>query len=547
MKMAYYDDVLINATEFIKDRFFFISIKTNEKPKSTACTHYFSIDNELIYESFFNDFGPLNISMLYHYCVKVNKKLKSLSSQKRVVHYTSYNEQKRVNAAFLACSYMIIYWTYTPELVYEALAAHNSMEFIDFRDASVGMPYTINLLDCLNAIYKAHNYGFFNFDNFDFLEYEHYERVENGDLNWILPRKFIGFCGPHNKSTIGNGYPLHCPETYFPYFRRHKVTTIIRLNRKMYEASKFVKAGFVHKDLYFIDGSTPSDKIVSQFLSICEKTNGAVAVHCKAGLGRTGTLIGCYIMKHYKFTAHETIAWIRICRPGSIIGHQQNWLESKQAQMWKAGEEYRAKLGITELPRHTKGIYNYNRGPEFATFLRRLSKKNDVSGILQKVDTMQLEDKETVKEEDDDTMTQGDHLNQMKARRRSRESRQVVATNGTSERKVYLRSSIQRTANSSVTVTNGEVKTPRVLRSTIPNNGSITRNISAVSTSRVPNGELTESKIKRRTKRSLTVEKERSSSRSVKLLRRCKVQSSSDITIKPKFHLPKVTKMSKTP
>lgn len=46
-----------------------------------------------------------------------------------------------------------------------------------------------------------------------------------------------------------------------------------------------------------------------------------------AGLGRTGTLIACYIMKHYKFTAAECIAWLRICRPGSVIGPQQNWLE----------------------------------------------------------------------------------------------------------------------------------------------------------------------------------------------------------------------------
>ena len=30
-----------------------------------------------------------------------------------------------------------------------------------------------------------------------------------------------------------------------------------------------------------------------------------------AGLGRTGTLIACYMMKHYKFTAAECIAWIR--------------------------------------------------------------------------------------------------------------------------------------------------------------------------------------------------------------------------------------------
>lgn len=46
-----------------------------------------------------------------------------------------------------------------------------------------------------------------------------------------------------------------------------------------------------------------------------------------AGLGRTGSLIGCYIMKHYHFNVMEAIAWIRICRPGSIIGHQQHWLK----------------------------------------------------------------------------------------------------------------------------------------------------------------------------------------------------------------------------
>ena len=46
-----------------------------------------------------------------------------------------------------------------------------------------------------------------------------------------------------------------------------------------------------------------------------------------AGLGRTGTLIGCYLMKHYEMSAAETIAWIRIARPGSILGPQQLYME----------------------------------------------------------------------------------------------------------------------------------------------------------------------------------------------------------------------------
>jgi len=35
------------------------------------------------------------------------------------------------------------------------------------------------------------------------------------------------------------GYPLHAPEAYFPYFRKHGVSCIIRLNKKMYDSRRF--------------------------------------------------------------------------------------------------------------------------------------------------------------------------------------------------------------------------------------------------------------------------------------------------------------------
>ena len=123
-----------------------------------------------------------------------------------------------------------------------------------------------------------------------------------------------------------SGFYLHAPAAYFDYFKTHNVSTIVRLNKKRYDAANFIEAGFDHKDLFFVDGSPPTLNIVKQFLKISESAKGAVAIHCKAGLGRTGTLIACYIMKHYHLSALETIAWIRICRPGSIIGHQQQWL-----------------------------------------------------------------------------------------------------------------------------------------------------------------------------------------------------------------------------
>ena len=80
--------------------------------------------------------------------------------------------------------------------------------------------------------------------------------------------------------------------------------------------------------------------MISSFLSrqVVEQTSGAVAVHCKAGLGRTGCCIGSYMMKHYRFTAEEVMGWLRIVRPGSIIGPQQNWLKETQMKMWREGE-----------------------------------------------------------------------------------------------------------------------------------------------------------------------------------------------------------------
>jgi hypothetical protein len=77
------------------------------------------------------------------------------------------------------------------------------------------------------------------------------------------------------------GYPLHAPEAYFTYFRKRNVSTIVRLNKKIYDAKRFVDAGFDHFELFFNDGSTPSDAITLKFLNIVEQAKGAVAVHCK--------------------------------------------------------------------------------------------------------------------------------------------------------------------------------------------------------------------------------------------------------------------------
>ena len=59
---------------------------------------------------------------------------------------------------------------------------------------------------------------------------------------------------------------------------------------------------------------------MKKFLEITEAEKCAIGVHWKAGLGRTGTLIAWYAIKNYKISASSMIAWLRIWRPGSVLG-----------------------------------------------------------------------------------------------------------------------------------------------------------------------------------------------------------------------------------
>lgn len=116
----------------------------------------------------------------------------------------------------------------------------------------------------------------------------------------------------------------------------------------MYHEQDFIDAGIDHIEAFFLDGSCPSMEILQTVLAAFENVpaDKAFAVHCKAGLGRTGSCIGAYLMKHYGFTAKEAIAWMRICRPGCVIGPQQQYLEKIQRLMWEEG----AAAGYIELP-----------------------------------------------------------------------------------------------------------------------------------------------------------------------------------------------------
>lgn len=92
-------------------------------------------------------------------------------------------------------------------------------------------------------------------------EYEHYEKVENGDLNWIIPGKFIAFMGPVDVRDETHRYG-HSSSSYINIFKHLKVGKVIRLNEPKYDETNFTSKGIDHEDMFFVDGSTPPQHIV---------------------------------------------------------------------------------------------------------------------------------------------------------------------------------------------------------------------------------------------------------------------------------------------
>ncbi|KAH7196883.1 protein-tyrosine phosphatase-like protein [Fusarium flagelliforme] len=331
---------------------------------------YFTVDDTLLYNAFHHDFGPLHIGHLYRFAIQFHDILGAKQNKERpIVFWSAADPKSRANAACMLACYMVLIQNWPPHLALAPIAQVDP-PLMPFRDAGYSQAdYGISVQDVVYGVWKAKEEKCCDLDNFDLDEYERFERVEHGDFNWITPH-FLAFASPQHapvqKITEGSElYPLlprtisavdahpKLPKPFknvLKHFSEKNIGLVVRLNSQLYSPSYFEALGIQHLDMIFDDGTCPSLTTVRKFIRLAHETitvrKKGIAVHCKAGLGRTGCLIGAYLIYRHGFTANEVISFMRFMRPGMVVGPQQHWLHLNQGTFreWWVEERIERRL-----------------------------------------------------------------------------------------------------------------------------------------------------------------------------------------------------------
>ena len=325
----------------------------------------FQNDTSIEYHPYCDDFGPMNISTTINFIKQLENELLACSqiSCDQLVYSVQKGRRALTNAAMLLGCYLILKKNMNPDQVATCFASVKKELFEDFRDATNLPPdFGLTLRDCWGGLFRGKKCGWIArpshpgsplWGAFDKDQYEQYDDPLNADLHEIVPEKLIAFRGPEDlggevyRDDLNKWTRKFAPAHFVDILRNLGVTDVVRLNDPEYDARSFEEAGLLHHDLLFDDCTEPPVAIVAAFLRVVDAARGAVAIHCRAGLGRTGTLIAVYMMRSHGFAAREAMGWLRLLRPGSVIGTQQRFLCTVERIRDERAASRRAALSVS--------------------------------------------------------------------------------------------------------------------------------------------------------------------------------------------------------
>ena len=130
-------------------------------------------------------------------------------------------------------------------------------------------------------------------------------------FSWLIENKLAG-----------SGIPTSIDEVQ--WMIKQGVKSIVTIREEPLDESWVKDVNYLH--ILSNDMSVPEfdDLIYAvDFIHRRITNNEPVLVHCLAGMGRTGVILACYLVKYQKMSASEATEKVREERPGSIQSYPQ--------------------------------------------------------------------------------------------------------------------------------------------------------------------------------------------------------------------------------
>lgn len=137
-----------------------------------------------------------------------------------------------------------------------------------------------------------------------------------------ITKKPTNFSWLINNKLAGSGMPTSSTE--LQWVIRQGIKSVITMTENPLPESWVQDVKYLHVPTE--DFSAPDMEKIDHTIDFIQeriKNGEPTMVHCAAGVGRTGTILACYLIKYHNFSVKDAIDKVRKERPGSIQSESQ--------------------------------------------------------------------------------------------------------------------------------------------------------------------------------------------------------------------------------